>query len=67
MNNYNFGELLEKARRENAVNAAKEVSKYCKTFEECEGCVFLDQITGGCIFTKRNKYGFHKMPEDWEV
>ena len=68
MNNYNFGDLLEKARRENAINAAKEVSEYCKSVNKCEkGCVFYDNITGYCTFTKHNRYGFHITPEDWEV
>lgn len=62
-----YGELLEKARREHAVNAAKEVRNYCNSFESCDGCVFWSQITGECIFTKHNKYGFHITPEDWEV
>lgn len=67
MTNYNYGISLEKARKLEAIMAAKTVSKYCKSCKECEECVFLDQITGECIFTKHNKYGFHKTPEDWEV
>lgn len=68
MNNYNFGDLLEKSRRQNAIEAAKTLSEYCKSFNDCDTeCVFLDQITGACIFTKHNKYGFHITPEDWEV
>lgn len=73
MNNYNLGNLLEKARREkarrdNAIKAAKEVSEYCKSVNECEnGCVFYDPITGFCTFTKLNRYGYPKTPEDWEV
>lgn len=67
MSNYNIGDLLEKANKENAIMAAKEVREYCKSFNECENCVFLDKITGGCIFTKHNRYGFHITPEDWEV
>lgn len=68
MNNYNFGNLLEKSRRQNAIEAAKTVREYCYTIEECDkGCVFFDRITAECIFTKHNRYGFHITPEDWEV
>lgn len=67
MDDYNFGKLLEKSRRENAIKAAKEVSEYCQSCKECVECIFLDKITAECIFTKHNKYGFHKTPEDWEV
>lgn len=68
MNNYNFGDLLEKSRRQNAIEAAKTVSDYCKSVEECEnGCIFYDKITGLCTFTKYNRYGYPLTPEDWEV
>lgn len=68
MTNYNFGDLLEKARLDNAIKAAKQVSEYCKSVSECaNGCVFFSQITGECIFTRHNRYGFHITPEDWEV
>lgn len=68
MTNYNFCDLLEKARRENAIKAAKEVSEYCKSVSECETeCVFYNSITGRCTFTKYNLYGEPKAPEDWEV
>lgn len=68
MDDCNFEKLLEKARRDNAINAAKEVSKYCRSVNECYGgCVFFSPITSECIFTRHNKYGFHITPEDWEV
>lgn len=68
MNDYNFGDLLEKSRQQNAIEAAKTVRDYCKSVEECEnGCIFYEKITGYCTFTKHNRYGFHITPEDWEV
>lgn len=68
MNNYKFGDLLEEARIQNAIEAAKTVSEYCKSVNECQnGCIFYDKITGYCTFTRHNKYGFHITPEDWEV
>ena len=68
MDSCKFGELLEKQRRKDAINAAKEVSNYCKSVNECDKeCVFFDKITDACIFTKHNRYGFHITPEDWEV
>ena len=66
MDNYKHGYLLKAAYKQEAERAARTVKNYCAR-TECEECVFLDQITGACIFTKHNKYGFHKTPEDWEV
>lgn len=67
-NNYNYGVLLEKARKLEAITAAKTVRDYCKSVKECETeCVFYNSITGRCTFTKYNLYGEPKAPEDWEV
>lgn len=68
MDNLKFGKLLEKQRRKDVISAAKEVSDYCKAVKECETeCVFYEQISGRCTFTKYNSYGEPKAPEDWEV
>lgn len=68
MNNYKFGDLLEESRKQNAIEAAKTISEYCKSVNYCEnGCIFYDKTTGYCTFTRHNKYGFHITPEDWEV
>lgn len=68
MDSFKFGELLEKQRRKDAINAAQTIRDYCTSVNECDKeCVFFSQITAECIFTRHNKYGFHITPEDWEV